>query len=261
MPPQAAALSQDTPGCAPAAPAWESVLRTREPGRPGAAELIRAAAGDIAPVRETGMILALARAGGQPCVFIGHHRSGPPPGASALRLARRGMFLAEELGLPLITVIDAAGAELSQEAEEQGVAAEIAWCIATLVNLRTPVVSVLLGQGAGGAALALLPADRVLAAQHGWLAPLAPEGASAIMYQDTAHAPELAERQGIRSADLLANGIVDRVIPETGDLCRHLGRALHQELGHLTGLDDATRMSQRLRRYRQLGLPAAPPGG
>jgi acyl-CoA carboxylase subunit beta len=254
MPQQAAALSEDTPERAISAPAWESVLRTREPGRPGAAELIRAAAGDIVPVRETGMILALARAGGQPCVFVGQDRSGPPPGASALRLARRAMRLAEELRLPLITVIDTAGAELSREAEEQGVAAEIAWCIATLVNLRTPAVSVLLGQGAGGAALALLPADRVLAAQHGWLAPLAPEGASAIIYKDTAHGPELAERQGIRSADLLANGIVDRVIPETGDLCRDLGRALHQELGRLTRLDEATRVSERLRRYRHLGL-------
>ena len=63
-------------------------------------------------------------------------------------------------------MIDTAGAELSREAEERGVAAEIAWCIAMLVNVRTPVVSVLLGQGAGGAALALLPADRVLAAQQ-----------------------------------------------------------------------------------------------
>jgi acyl-CoA carboxylase subunit beta len=244
----------DAPGRPPAAPAWESVLRTREPGRPGAAELIRAAAADIAPVGDAGLILALARAGGQPCVFVGHDRSAPPPGVRALRQARRGMRLAEELRLPLVTVIDAAGAELSREAEEQGVAAEIAGCIATLVNLRTPVICVLLGQGAGGAALALLPADRILAAQHGWLAPLAPEGASVIVYKDTAHAPELAERQGIRSADLLANGIVDRVIPETGDLCRDLGRALLEELGRLARLDDATRMRERLRRYRHLGL-------
>jgi acetyl-CoA carboxylase carboxyl transferase subunit beta len=252
----ATAPPRDGPEHPPANPAWESVLRTREPGRPGPAELIRAAATDVVPVLQAGLILALARAGGQPCVFVGQDRGGPPPGVRALRLARRGMRLAEELRLPLVTVIDSAGADLSREAEEQGVAAEIARCIATLVNLRTPVLSVLLGQGAGGAALALLPADRVLAAQHGWLAPLAPEGASAIIYQDTAHAAELAERQGIGSADLLANGIVDRVIPETGDLCRDLGRALHQELGRLACLDDATRMDQRLRRYRHLGLPA-----
>jgi acetyl-CoA carboxylase carboxyl transferase beta subunit len=222
---QALAQSEDEPERGAVAAAWESALRTRESGRHGAAEFIRAAAGDIAPLRETGMILALARAGVYPCVFVGQDRTGPPPVAGALRLARRGMHLAEELRLPLITVLDTVGAELSREAEEQGVATEIAWCIATLINVRTPVVSVLLGQGAGGAALALLPADRVLAAQHGWLAPLAPEGASAIVYKGTAHAPELAERQGIRSADLLANGIVDRVIPETGDLCHDLGRA------------------------------------
>ena len=72
----------------------------------------------------------------------------------------------------------------------------------------------LLGQGTGGAALALLPADRILAAEHAWLAPLAPEGASAIVYRDTSHAPDLAARQGIRATDLAADGIIDRVIPE-----------------------------------------------
>jgi hypothetical protein len=65
-----------------------------------------------------------------------------------------------------------------------------------------------------GAALALLPADRVLAAQYAWPAPLAPEGASAIVYRDTGHAPEPAARQRIRSAGLAADGILDRVIAE-----------------------------------------------
>jgi acetyl-CoA carboxylase carboxyl transferase subunit beta len=238
-----------------AAPAWQSVLRTREAGRPGAAELIRAAAADVVRLRgtETGLILALARAGGHPCVLVAQDRRGPAPGIGALRLARRGMYLAEELRIPLVTVIDTPGAELSPQAEEQGVAAEIARCIALLVNLRTPTISVLLGEGAGGGALALLPADRVLAAQHAWLAPLAPEGASAIIYEDTGHAPELAARQGIRSADLARDGIVDRVIAETGDLCGALGRALHDELRLVTREDDAARMARRLRRYRRLG--------
>ena len=141
------------------------------------------------------------------------HRFGP----GALRPARRGMRLAADLDLPLVTVIDTAGAELSRAAEEGGVAGEIARSIADMVALEIPTVSILLGQGTGGGALALLPADRILAAQHGWLSPLPPEGASAILYRDTSHAAVMAERQGVRSADLLADGIVDAVIPEYPD--------------------------------------------
>ncbi len=260
------ARQEDASGPAPASaasapaanPAWQSVLLTRAAGRPGAAELIRAAATDVVGLGEAGVILALARADGRPCVLVAQDRAAPPLSAAGLRLARRGMSLAEELRMPLVTVIDTAGAELSPQAEEQGVASEIAQCIALMINLRTLTVAVLLGQGTGGAALALLPADRVLAAQHAWLAPLAPEGASAIVYKDTAHAAELAGRQGIRSVDLAGLGVVDRVVAETADLCLDLGRALHEELSSLAAQDDAARLADRLRRYRRLGLLGQP---
>ena len=240
------------------APAWESVLRSREPGRPGASELIGAMATDVVRVRETGLILALARAGGRPCVLVAQDRTGPTADVAALRLASRGMLLAEDLRIPLVTVIDTPGAELSPQAEEQGLASEIAQCIALMINLRTATVAVLLGEGTGGGALALLPADRVLAAQDAWLAPLAPEGASAIVYKDTAHAPELAARQRIRSADLARDGIVDRVLPDT----EALGRAVRDELWFLARQDDASRTAARLRRYRRLGRGRGePPAG
>jgi acetyl-CoA carboxylase carboxyl transferase beta subunit len=237
---------------------WDSVLRTRRADRAGAADLIRVAATDTVPLHQAGLILALARIGGHPCVLLAQDRQGPPSGPAALRLARRGARLAAELRLPLVCVIDTSGPELSAQAEEGGLSSEIAQCLADLVALPVPTVSLLLGQGAGGTALALLPADRVLAAQHAWLAPLAPEGASAIVYRDTAHAPELAERQGIGAADLAANGIVDQVIPEPSDpaaLCRDLGHALHRELEALAHQDNATRLTTRLRRYRHLGTP------
>lgn len=230
-------------------PAWESVLRTRQSGRPGAAGFVRAAATDLVPVRQSGLLLALGRVGPHPCVFIGQHRVALTP--PTFGTARRGMRLAEELGIPLVTVIDTPGTELSPEAEEEGIAAEIACCIAKLIGLATPTVSVLLGQGTGGAALALLPADRVLAAEHAWLAPLAPEGASVIVYRDTTHAPELAALQGIRAPDLAAHGIVDRVVAEgTGDFCPVLGQALRAELDHVARRDDGARIRDRLERYR-----------
>ena len=251
-------------------PAWESVLRTREAGRPGAADLIRAAATDTVPLQtgplpQDGLILALARIGGYPCVVIGQDRHGTTLGPAGLRLARRGIRLAAELRLPLVTVIDTPGAELSPAAEQGGLAPEIAFCLANLVTHRGPTISLLLGQGTGGAALALLPADRTLAAQHAWLAPLAPEGASAIVYRDSSHAAELAAQQGIRSTDLAALGIVDRVIPEAPGgtlgcdpgqaLRRDLGDALRQELADVTAQDEEARLAARARRFRHLGVP------
>ena len=256
------ARNDPVPARAPAAPAvvaagaWRSVLRTREPDRFGAADLIRVAATDVVVLRDGALSLALGRVGGQPCVLTGQRRDRGPFGVAALRLARRGMRLAAELRIPLVTVIDTPGAELSPSAEEGGIAGEIAQCVATMLGLPVPTVAVLLGQGTGGGALALFPADRVVAAEHAWLAPLAPEGASAIVYQDTAHAPELAERQGIRAADLAGHGIVDRVVPETGDPLRALAEALRSEVLDLTRhirQDDDARIAGRLRRYRQLG--------
>jgi acetyl-CoA carboxylase carboxyl transferase subunit beta len=209
--PRAAPRTAPRPGPATitAGPAWESVLRTRLGGRPGATDLIRMVATDVTPLHHAGLILALARIGGYPCVLIAQDRHGPRPGPAALRLARRGARIAAALRLPLICVVDTPGAELSARAEEDGLASEIGGCLAELTTLSVPTISLLLGQGAGGAALALLPADRVLAAQHAWLAPLAPEGASAIVYRDTGHGSQLAERQRIRSVDLATDRIVD----------------------------------------------------
>jgi acyl-CoA carboxylase subunit beta len=240
----------------PETSAWKSVLRTRRPDRPGAADVIRAAATDIVPLHQAGLILAVGRIGGRPCALAGQNRTVLPHGTRSLRAAQRGMKLAADLHLPLVTVIDTPGGELSPEAEQDGLAREIARCLLTLITLPVPTISVLLGQGTGGAALALLPVDRVLAAQHAWLAPLAPEGASVIVYRDTGHAPQLAERQGIRAADLAAVGIVDRIVAETSaqQLLRDLGRLLQTELDPLAACDEATRLARRYGRFRQLGM-------
>src|SRR5690606_25455393 len=175
--------------------AWESITISRRPDRPGVRRLLKYAATDVLPLQGTGqgeadpgLLIALARFGEAPCVFLGQDRRGQtaahPMGPGALREARRGMHLAEQLGLPLVTVIDTQGAALSVEAEEGGLAGEIARCLADLVTLRAPTLCLMLGEGNGGGALAFLPADRVIAAQHAWLSPLPPEGASAIVHRD-----------------------------------------------------------------------------
>jgi acetyl-CoA carboxylase carboxyl transferase subunit beta len=251
--------------------AWDVVTASRRPDRPGVRRLLRTAATDVvglsgtgAGEKDPGLLLALARFGGAPCVVLGQDRRGQslsaPLGPAALREARRGMRLAAELHLPLVTLIDTPGAALSREAEEGGLAGEIARCLADLVMLRAPTLAVLLGQGTGGGALALVPADRVLAAANGWLGPLPPEGASAIVHRDVAHAPEMAASQGVRATDLWRAGIVDRVVPERPDaadepvdFCLRLGRVLGEELAGLLGRDDAERTRSRLHRYRHLG--------
>jgi acetyl-CoA carboxylase carboxyl transferase beta subunit len=274
-------VMSDEPGAPPQAPAaepipdvpaWESVEISRRPDRPGIGYLLRHGTTERVLLSGTGghgeaatTLLALARFGGQPAVVVGQQRGvgGGLAGPQALREARRGMALAAGLRLPLVLVIDTPGPALSTEAEEGGLAGEIARCLAELVTLDTPTVSVLLGQGSGGPALAMVPADRVLAALHGWLAPLPPEGASAIVYRGVDHAPELAVAQGIRSADLLRNGIVDAIVPEhtdaadtPSDFTSRLSATIAGELVALRALTAEERLARRLRHYRRIGLPS-----
>jgi acyl-CoA carboxylase subunit beta len=251
-------------------PAWESITRSRRPDRPGLRALLRVAANTVTPLQgtgagehEPGLLLALAKFGAAPCVVIGHdRRHGRVLGPAGLREARRGLHLAAELKLPLVTVIDTPGAELSKEAEEGGLAGEIARCLAQLTTLPAPTVCLLLGEGGGGTALALLPADRVVCAEHAWLSPLPPEGASAVMYRTTDRAAELAAAQGVRSLDLLRHGIADRVIAERPDAAdepdaflARTGAALEHELATLLRRPPGGLLPARLARYRRLGLP------
>ncbi|AKS32556.1 acetyl-coenzyme A carboxylase carboxyl transferase subunits beta/alpha [Mycolicibacterium goodii] len=263
-PPPAVVASEELPDV----PAWDSVVASRRPDRPGVGFLLRHGATDQVLLSGTERgeaattLLALARFSGQPAVVLGQRRIvGGLVGPGALREARRGMALAAGLRLPLVLVIDTAGPALSTEAEEGGLAGEIARCLAELVTLDTPTVSVLMGQGSGGPALAMVPADRVLAASNGWLAPLPPEGASAIVYRDTEHAAELAAAQGVRAVDLLRHGIVDVVVGEKPDAAdepraftARLSTAIAAELYGLRAVPDEQRLQTRLERYRRIGL-------
>lgn len=254
---------------------WAAVLRSRLSARPGLRSLLRVGASSAVHLNgsasgagfaegDRGLALALARMGGRPVVVIGHDRraqSGDVAiGPGALRAARRGIRLAEELGLPLVAIIDTPGAALSREAEEGGLAGEIARCLAALLAAHVPTVSVVLGQGAGGGALALIPCDTVIVAENGWLAPLPPEGASAIVHRDSLHAPEMARQQRIASHHLVLDGIADVIVPELPSaelepdaFSARVARAIERTLVDLDRFDPAQRMSRRLDRYRRLG--------
>lgn len=266
--PELAELPKDTLG---ELPAWESITRTRRPERPGVRQLLRIGARSVVPLNGTGsgeqdssILIALAKFGEAPCIVVGqdrrHQSGGRPLGPAALRQARRAMRLAEELQLPLVTVIDTSGVELSQKAEEGGLAGEVARCLADLVMLDAPTVCLILGEGTGAGALALLPTDRVISAEHSWLSPLPLEGASAIVYRDVTHAAEMADAQQVRSVDLLRRGIVDRVVSERPDaadepedFCRRVSHVLQYEIAGLMRSNSEERLARRLAKYRELG--------
>lgn len=256
----------------PAPDAWDAITRSRRVDRPGARAFLDRVAPDRVPLSGTGqgedsgaLLLALVRIRGQSAVVLAQDRDAENEssqlGPSALRSARRGMRIAAEIGVPLVLLIDTRGAALSREAEEGGLAGEIARSLSDLVTLPTPTVSVILGQGTGGGALALLPADRVLCARHGWLAPLPPEGASAILYHETDRAAEVARSQGVTSADLHDAGIVDVVVPEFPDaadepdaFCDRLADAVAAALVEVRRRPPERRYAERMSRYRELGL-------
>lgn len=263
----AAMISEPSVSLSPV-PTWGAVIASRQADRPGVRDLVRAVADDVVNLSgsgegesDRGLLVAMARLGGRGVVVIGQDRRLQRPGSflgpPALRVARRGMQLAADLGIPLVTVIDTPGAELSKDAEEGGLAGEIARCLADLIALPVPTVSVLLGEGAGGAALALLPADRVIAASNAWLSPLPPEGASLIVHRDTDHAPEMADGQGIGARALFDNGFVDVVVDEKPDaagdtetFCRRMGVAIVAALSDVTqtGVTSITSRTERFGR-------------
>ena len=231
-PPSEPRLARRTGDLDPDLDAWAAIEQTRREDRIGVRDVLRQGTrepgGVVLPLsgtekgeRDSTVLVVLARLDGEPCLVVGQDRSrqGPakPMGPGALRTARRAMRLANEMRLPLVTVIDTPGAELSQRAEEGAIAGEIARCLASLATMTVPTVSVVLGQGCGGGALALLPAQRVIVAERAWLMPLPPEGASVIVHRDTDHAGEQARRMRVRAVDLLANGTAHSVVPEPDD--------------------------------------------
>ena len=245
--------------------AWQSIQRSRASSRPGAHELLAACSAELVHIRGDGSggeddpacIAALARIAGKPCVVVAQDRSvgasGARLGAPGYRKAQRAMRIAAELGLPLVTVVDTPGVEQSRTAEEGGLSAEIARCLYQMTGQPTPTLSVLLGEGAGGGALALFPADRVICAEHAWLLPIAPEGASAIVYRSVDQAAKLAGAQGGASWDLKRFGLVDTIVSEREGWLQRLAGLITAELDALLDEPADQRLARRRRRFRAMG--------
>jgi acetyl-CoA carboxylase carboxyl transferase subunit beta len=187
------------------------------------------------------------------------HEGRPYP--EGYRKARRMMDLAERLHLPLLTLIDTPGAYPGVEAEERGLAAELAGSLARMSAVRTPVVTAVIGEGGSGGALALAVADRVLMLEGAIYSVIAPEGAAAILYRDTGRAPELSTKLKLTARELKRLGIIDDVVPEpsggTGAdpeaAATMLAAAITNALADLQGKRINRIVRDRYDRYQRIG--------
>jgi len=199
--------------------AWDEVLAARAAGRPSGwdwAALLCESWVDfhgVDPVVRAG----LASVDGQRTVVVAfdRHAVDGRPTPAGFRLARRAIDLAARLRLPVLTLIDTPGADPGPEAEAAGIAGEIARTMTALDAVEAPTVGVCVGEGGSGGALALGHTDRLLLLEHAVFSVIAPEGAAAILERDAGKAADVAEKLKLTSADLLALGIVDEVVPET----------------------------------------------
>jgi acyl-CoA carboxylase subunit beta len=198
--------------------AWIEVLRSRAVGRPSGIDRAARLCSSWVELRGTDPTVraGLARVAGRRCVVVATDRycaSGRPTPAG-FRLVQRAVGLAGRVGMPVVTLVDTPGADPSPEAEVDGVASEIARTLAALASCPTPTVSVCVGEGGSGGALALSYTDRLLMLEHATFSVIAPEGAAAILERDATRAAEVADRLRITSGDMLELGIVDEVIGE-----------------------------------------------
>ncbi|SEM92657.1 acetyl-CoA carboxylase carboxyltransferase subunit alpha [Nonomuraea pusilla] len=180
------------------------------------------------------------------------------------RKAQRLMRLAGRLGLPVVTLVDTQGAAPGIRAEDRGQSWAIAECLAATSELPVPVVSVLIGEGGSGGALALAVANQVLMLRHAVYSVISPESCSTILFGDPSHGPRMAAALRITAPDLLALGVVDGIVPEPpggaqadpAAAAGHLKAAVRQALRELAGLSGDELRKHRYERFRVLGMIA-----
>lgn len=177
------------------------------------------------------------------------------------RKAVRLMELADRYGLPVIAFVDTAGAYPGIEAEERGQAEAIARSTEACLALGAPNISVVIGEGGSGGAIALATANRVLMMEHSIYSVISPEGAASILWRDSARAQDAATNMKITAQDLLKLGVIDAIVPEpAGGAHRDpdaavasVGNAIASALSDLSGLSPDDLRDQRGRKFLDIG--------
>ena len=210
---------------------WQKAQVARHPDRPHALDYINALIDDFMPLagdhafgEDNAIIGGLGRFKDRSVMVIGiekgrytetriKHSFGMarPEG---YRKARRLMEPADKFGIPVITLVDTAGASPGVDAEERGQAEAIARCIETCLNIRTPLISVIIGEGGSGGAIALATGNVVLMLEHSIYSVISPEGCASILWRDGKEASVAAEALKITAQDLERLGVIDGIIPE-----------------------------------------------
>ncbi|HIJ44281.1 MAG: acetyl-CoA carboxylase carboxyltransferase subunit alpha [Rhodospirillales bacterium] len=259
--------------------AWQKTQVARHPDRPHTLDYIGALIEDFTPLagdrafsEDHAIISGLGRFRGSSVVVIGHekgtdtktriHHNFGMAKPEGYRKARRLMKLADRFKLPVITLVDTPGAYPGVEAEARGQAEAIARSVETCLGLKVPLVSVIIGEGGSGGAIALAAANTVLMLEHSIYSVISPEGCASILWRDSNNAAEAAaEALKLTSADLEELGVIDEVIPEPLGGAHHcpaetiaaVGDAIEQALKELSSLDGGALKVRRREKYLELG--------
>jgi acyl-CoA carboxylase subunit beta len=261
----------------PSAPesAWQEVLLARRQDRPTTADYLRRLMpqfvelhGDRVQGDDPAIIAGIGELDGATVFAIGQERGHGDPARNGgrvrpegFRKAARMMRLAAELRFPLLTFIDTPGAYLDYETEARGLAGALSSCLANMSVLPVPIVSVVIGEGGSGPALALGVADRILMQEHAVYSVIAPEGAAAIVHRDAARARDIADALKITAHDCLVLGVVDVLVPEPEgganadpDYAAQLLRSeVVAALAELRRRDPRKLVEERYRKFRRMG--------
>jgi len=257
---------------------WRKCLVARHPERPHCKDYIEALfteytplAGDRNFADDHAVMGGLARLGDRPVVVIGQEKGSDTRSRIAhnfgmarpegYRKAIRLMDLAHRFNLPVITLVDTPGAYPGKGAEERGQAEAIARSTQKCLEIGVPLVSVVIGEGGSGGAVALATANRVLMLEHSVYSVISPEGCASILWKDADKMREAAEALRLTAQDLLKLGVIDAIIPEPrGGAQRDrnatieaVGAALRDAVAKLSGKDSATLISARRRKFLDMG--------
>jgi acetyl-CoA carboxylase carboxyl transferase subunit alpha len=227
--------------------------------------------GDRAYADDAAIVAGLARLDGRPLLLIGHqkgrdtrekiHRNFGMPRPEGYRKALRLMQMAERFRLPLLTFVDTPGAYPGVGAEQRGQSEAIARNLFVMSQLRTPILTTVIGEGGSGGALAIGVGDRVLMLQYSTYSVISPEGCASILWKSAEKAPDAAEALGITSDRLRELGLIDGVVEEPlgaahrdpDAMARTLRERLVQELDVLLALPVDDLVESRYRRLRAYG--------
>ncbi len=257
---------------------WQVLQLARHPQRPYTLDYIRIfcdefqeLAGDRAFADDKAIVGGLARIGGRPVMLIGHQkgrdtkekikRNFGMPKPEGYRKALRLMKMAERFGLPVLTLIDTAGAWPGIDAESRGQSEAIARNLMEMAELKVPVICTVIGEGGSGGALALGVGDRTIMLEYSVYSTISPEGCASILWKDAGKAKEAAEQLGLTAPRLKGLGLVDKVVREpTGGAHRNptamgkrLKAVLLNELDALEKLSTEDLLQKRYERLRSYG--------